>query len=125
MSPCYHYIIKLYIQLNSRYNNDKNKYKNITIVFIILASSRCLVSWGTVQETVCEKIKKRSGGSKRTPVSKLNKRSFLLYQDLVYRYPLIGPFYQHSSITDADAIWWQSETFQRVTRCSKQLQTTS
>ena len=63
-------------------------------VFIhILASSRRSVSWGAGQKTVREKIKKvRQTGSEGTPLGKPYKRSFQVYQDLVY--PLIGQFWQ-------------------------------
>ena len=42
-----------------------------------LASSRRSVSWGVTRKKAREKIKKkRSKGSERTPVGKINKRSF-------------------------------------------------
>ena len=56
-----------------------------------LASSGRSVGWGAVRKNRAQKNKKCAvRGSERTPVGKLNKRSFRVYHDLVY--PLTGQF---------------------------------
>ena len=86
---------------------------NISLPFIQLllleqvASSRRSVSQGAVEKTAREKLtKSATRGGERTPVGKLNKRSFR-YTRIWYTLWLVSfdRFCQHSSITDADGIY--------------------
>jgi len=90
------------------YSPNRHPMNMSKVCLNFIATSRCSVSWGTVWETARKK-KSNVRGSERTPVSKLNKRSFL-YTRIWYTLWLVisDRFCQHSSITDADEMYYMS-----------------